>query len=328
MESSVDQPTGSSKMAAESIDQIAPFRQRPPYSVNSRKRKPFRKNIKDAPPAKRMLAQFNKVPEPKISSTYILRPYFELSTSFIGVQYIANSFYNILHARDFKMTRFFTQLEFYYILLLSVYYRCALVSNNAKTSLNFELSNMKTMIKDVLLPDALATYVESFGQVKTSSDAIFIPLFRNFEDMLQLAGFINPSSLLNRVNIAREEDGLPHYASHTVWSLAPQIVVNYTQATTRALKNAIELRRVNFEEMEGRPEFLSVYEVSDGSTLSCYALDKIDHNQCQLGAAFRYRTKEQISAGGFQISPMFGAEDIEPDVRLSSHFRDSIRSKV
>jgi hypothetical protein len=290
-------------------------------------KRPFfkNKNKHSGPPAKRQMATFSKTPENKLSSVYPLQHQFELATTFTGVRYVSQCFYDILSSRDGKMTQLFSANEFYYIVLLSVYYRCATITNMAKTSIIFGLSDLKNVIMDILLPDAVATYVETFGSIKLSSDAVVIPYFRGINEMQTLAGFVDPVTVIRTINQRRGESDEQPYHVHGDWNLAPQIIVNYTKAISRALKNAIDLRRVNFAEPEGRPEFLSCYEVDDHSKIRCYSLDKVDQTVCQLGATYRLRNTA-VQDFGVVMEPMFGAPTIEADVFMTNHFLKSLRT--
>lgn len=294
-------------------------------AVTLGKRPHFKNKKHQGPPAKRQTASFTKTPENKLSSVYPLQTQFELATSYTGVRHVTQCFYDILTSRDGKMTSFFTANEFYYIVLLSIYYRCATITNMAKTSIIFGLSDLKNVVENIMLPDAIATYVETFGSVKLSSDASIIPYFRGFEEMKILPGFVDPKTVIRDINEQRTACDETTFTVHGIWSLAPQIIVNYTMAVSRALKNAIDLRRVNFTEPEGRPEFLSCYEVDEHSKIRCYAIDKIDQLSCQLGATFRLRnTSEQDF--GVKMEPMFGAPTVEAAVFLAGHFLRSLRN--
>jgi hypothetical protein len=289
------------------------------------KRPFFKNNKKDGPPAKRQMASFDRLPEPKLSSTYPLQMQFELATQFSGIRYVTNCFYDLLTVKDGKMTSFFTAYELYYVVLLSVYYRCATITNMAKTSIILGLSDLALVIEDLLLPDAIATYVETFGRVKMSSGATVIPYFRGIADMQLLPDFIDPVTVIRTINQNREVGHLSPYTISGDWSLSSQVIVNYTKSLARVSKNIIEFRKVNYQEKEGRVEFLSCYEVDGHTKLKCFAYDNIDHASCQLGAAMRFRHTSQPDVGVI-MEPMFGASDIEADVILTNHFLKSFRA--
>lgn len=330
MDISVAQEQNVSTSTASAGSKPAP-KQQGTFHKNNNGKRPFNRSAKapskQEPPAKRQMATFSKKPETKISSTYLLQPYFEIATQFNGVQYIANTFYDILSCRDSKMTNLFTADEFYYIILMSVYYRCASVANAAKATIIFGFSDLKSMMEHVLLPDAIATYVETFGNVDLSNGITVLPYFRDIGEMTNLALFARPQVVLDRINLSREEaDNLP-YPIHGNWRLCPTIIVQYMKAVTRALKNAIELREVKYTELSGRPELLAIYSVEDNRQLQCKALDKLDQSQCQLGAAFRFRTSEMLAIVGEPLIPLYGAPNIDSDVVLTTHFSNSLRQK-
>jgi hypothetical protein len=297
---------------------------KPPAKINLGKR-PFFKNKhnRNEPPVKRAVATFSKTPENKLTSTYPLQQSYELATLFTGVRYVSLCFYDLLSARDGKMTQLYTCNEFYYIILLSVYYRCAVVANTAKTTVIFGLSDLKNMIENIELPDAIATYVETFGSVKLSSSAVITPYFRGINEMQNLPGFIDPVTVIRGINQLRADNEDQPYPIFGDWSLSPQIVVKYSKASSRALKGSIEFRRVNFNEVEGRPELLCCYEV-EGENVKCAAYDKVEQSQCQLGAAFRLHGFTSLDYG-VPLVPMFGAPTVNADVILTNHFLRSLR---
>jgi len=275
-------------------------------------------------PDKRQKSEFIKQPETTLQTTYLLLSYFELATSFYGVRHVATSFYNVLRARDRKLTDLFSVDEFYYVILLSVYYRCATIANKAKGTLIFGMSDLKTATENLLLPDVIAKYIETYGMVKKSDGVTVYPYFRDI-DNFDNAGFVNPGFVLDRINEQREAMNLQPYNRRGEWSISSELIVKYMTAVSRALKNAIELRTVTYSETEGRMEFLAVYETSDNGYLRCKALDKIDLAACQLGSAYRFHHPDFIRDFGVPFVPVYGAPDIDPDIELSAHFNASLR---
>lgn len=299
----------------------------PKQPSTQRGKRPFFKNNnkhKEGPPSKRQMATFSKTPETKLSSTYPLQNQFELQTQFTGVRHVTNCFYDLLSVRDSKTTSYFSALEFHYIVLLSVYYRCATVSNAAKTTIILGLHDLSIALKGLLLPDAVATYVETFGRFKLSSGATVVPYFRGIHDMQQLPGFVDPVTGLRVINQIREDKELQPYASQGDWNISIQIITNYSKALARMSKGIVDFRSVNYDELEGRAEFVSCYEVDGNTRIRCYAYDNIDQVSCQLGAAYRFRQSGQPDVGVL-MEPMFGAPDVEYDVILTNHFLKSFR---
>jgi hypothetical protein len=294
------------------------IRKRPFFKNNNNKQN------REGPPSKRQMATFSKTPETKLSSTYPLQLQFELATQFTGVRHVTNCFYDLLSVRDSKTTSYFSALEFHYIVLLSVYYRCATVANTAKTTIILGLHDLSIALKGLLLPDAVATYVETFGRFKLSSGASVVPYFRGIHDMQHLPGFVDPVTGFRTINQIREEKELPPYGAQGDWNISIQIITNYSKALARMSKGIVDFRSVNFDELEGRAEFVSCYEVDGNTRIRCYSYDNVDQAACQLGAAFRFRHCGQPDVG-VNMEPMFGAPDIEYDVTLTNHFLKSFR---
>jgi hypothetical protein len=300
-----------------------------PSHPNGNRKKSFqlkRKANFNGESGKNKLAKFSKKPETSISSVRPLDTVFEIITSFLGIRHVAQSFYEILHARDSKMTNLFSELEFAYVIQLSVYYRCARIANECKTAFLPRLSDLKTLIDGLLLPDCIATFVETFGIVKLTNGASVCPYFRNHATMTQTVGFVDLADTLRSINRERQNYDLPPLdINPDNWNINEEIVLKYARASSRALKNAIELRPVDYNNTEGRPEFLTVYEV-DGRHIKCRSFDKIDSTQCQLGACYRLRTAEMMQEGGTQFPVLFGTDNVRPDVHLNYHFIRALRN--
>lgn len=266
---------------------------------------------------KRGHTSFEKKSDSIILSVFTLLPVFELYTSFYGVLDVSRAFYAILQSRDRKMTALLTEDDLTYTLLMCVYYRCALVANSSKTKIIFGLSCLKTLTEHVLLPDVLAQFVEAFGTQKLSNSATIVPYFSNYREMRRQPGFVDPEVILRRLGLEPSEGD---------WSIHTLPVLTWEQASSRALKNAMELRPVRYSELEGRPELLGCYEVDDTGTYRVSALDKIDVHQAQLGAACRFRPKDYSGLNiGLALPPLFGAPDINQDLTLTGHVLKALR---
>lgn len=276
---------------------------------------------------KRKKPSFNEGKISKNPTCFKLSNYFELATMFTAVEAVTHVFYNMMIARDNKISNLICHDEFLYVTILSIYYRCAVVSNYAKATIIFGLSDLKTVMENILLPDVIATYVETFGVVKLSSGIEVVPYFRDIAEMSNLAGYLDIRSILRAINVTRREHNLPDYQARGEWSVSPELIVNYTSSMTRMLKNSMQLRKVNFSEMEGRPEFLTVFSVLPDGQLDCKSIDLIDLNQCQLGSAYRFRTVDLIEAHGTQFPLIYGAPAIEPKVMLANVFAEALRAK-
>lgn len=266
---------------------------------------------------KRTEATFEKKSDSPVLSVYNLLPVFELQTAFLGILEISRAFYDILLAKDAKMTNLFSCDELTYTLSLCVYYRCATVANRSNTKIIFGLSYLKSMVEGLLLPDVLAQFVETFGQVKLSNGCIIAPLFDGYHHMRRQNGFVDPLTILRRMELE---------PTHEEWALHSRPVLRYAQACSRALKNAMELRNVNYAMLEGRPELLACYSFSDDGTYNVSAIDKIDQKQAQLGAAYRIRISNYLELDvGLAIQPSLGAPNINPAMFLTQHILNALR---
>lgn len=297
---------------------------RPPPQKSNRFSKPFPKkskpnesNVKDG---KNNQASFEKKADITTITTYCLLPVYELFTSTFGLPTVCKLFYNILRARDAKMTAIVSELDLTYTVLLCAIHRMITITNHFKTTIIFHSSDLRTIVKDVLLPDALATYVETLGMVTLSNGTKVIPYFRGYTEMIRTTGFLDPIELLRQMEPPLEP-------SITEWALNPQPVIRWMNASTRALKNAMDLRSIKYDEIEGRPEFLANGDIIEGN-LHCTAVDKIDQNQCQLGAAYRFRDSAyQLESIGLPLPTLFGASPTQLEMVLSAHFRKALRAE-
>lgn len=182
---------------------------------------------------------------------------------------------------------------------------------------------MKIAVDELLLPDSIAQYVETFGEVKLSNGTTVIPLFKGILDQPDY-GFLNPTIILERINRRREEDGIPPYPIVYGW-FCPRIITQYSIAVARALKNAIALRSVDNKILDGRNELLAGFIHGDHMQLECIAYDKISVTECQLGAAMRIRFPELVQEMGVPFVPVYGAPSINPESVLIAHFMRNLR---
>lgn len=277
--------------------------------------RPYNKNIKES--------KFEKKQELSLTHVTPLQLTFELATNFFGILDVTKIFYNLLQSRDSKLTNSFTLLEFTYITLMAVYNRCTMLTNTYKTSVLFDQSHLKTLMEDVLLPDSIAQFVETFGKVSLSNSIAVIPYFRGI-GMPEHPGYLNPILLLNRINREREHQELEPYRTHNNW-LCPEIITKYMSAVSRALKNAIQLRAVDNKNHDGRNEFLAGYSHTELG-IQCHAYDKISISECQLGAAFKLRQNGLTQEIGIPLPELFCAPEIMPESLLIAHFMHGLRT--
>lgn len=287
-----------------------------------------KKNTPQKHGGKRSKASFDKKPETKVASVRPLDNYFEINITLDGITHLAEIFYGMLRSRDSKMTALFTELEFRYVLTMSVLYRLATIANYHHSAFIGKLSDLKTLAHGLLLPDVIATYVETFGIVTLQNGAKVIPFFRGYQHVrrhMPMADLNNIVQMINMYDL--EEYETQYWADPDDWGLCDAIVLKYSKACSRALKNAIELRPVKYDEYEGRPEFLSCYKSNRFDThVECLAIDKIDSQQCQLGASYRLRTHETLRMNGTYLPPLFGTDSVRPDVFLVNHFNKAWRT--
>lgn len=298
--------------------------EKPAHSATPRRKRPFpNKRRKVALPQsheKRQKAEFNQQKDVTIVSTFLLLPVYELFTETLGINRVCRNFYNIMHARDHKLTSQVSIEAFTYTVLLSVLNRMVRIANTSKTAIILHTSDLNTITKDILLPDAIATFVETFGIVTLSNGTKVVPFFRDYPRMQLLPGFLDPLMLLHDMELEPE---------FTNWGLHTRPVLDWQVASTRALKNMMELRTVRYDEIEGRPEFLACYHYDVNGRLSPTSIDKMDIHQCQLGAAYGIRRRSyQDLKFGLSTDPVYGAPDCERDLVLTTHFRNTLRSNM
>lgn len=230
---------------------------------------------------KRAKASFQKSEVAKhVAFTTTIRTAFELDTSFRGVLDLCSIFYNILLNRDSKIANLMTAQHLQYVTLLSIIYRCCLVASSSTTTIIRNLSYLKETVDKLLLPDVICQFVETFGYYKMSTGITVIPYIRRYNIMKEHLDFIDPCALLAQMNLPDPQ---------TDWSIDDDVVIQYKNAISRFLKNAVQLRLVNNVELEAKPEFTACYDIlRDGRVLPS-AFEQMNATQCTYGAVMKYR---------------------------------------
>jgi hypothetical protein len=287
-----------------------------PYKPRFNKR-PFNKRQNTAntdkqsgPPEKRSKASFDRQPEKSILYTYPLSFYFMIQASFTGVNLVISNFYNALRFRDSKLTSLLPELELKYAVVMSVIYRCGTVCNRtaAKTIRNLDL--IGDSVRDLMLPDFLCKYIESFGSVKLSSGINVIPYFADYHQLQGNGCFYDPKYILQELGKTSDEH----------WSHCPEIIDTVHDSMSRALKGALRLRKVDYENVDGRDEFLAAYSYSRGRRLNCFAPQQMEQSICQLGACYQFRNVETAEDWKGNIKPPYvlGAPEVDQSVTLKT----------
>lgn len=305
----------------------APVKQK----FNRRKRKtnaPVRSDHREKRP--KDSASFEKRSSAPISTTYPTLTIYEIATSFLNVNNICEIYYSIMQNRDRKFTSCFSSSEFSYIIHLSIYLRCALITTASKTSVIFGLSDLKSLLSDILLPVPMCEYIETFGLIELTSGLKVIPYFRDLTEMCTKPGFIKTRVLYNRINADRRTAMLPE-AAHRIYAgqplddpnaliICPDVVQRYSNAVSRAYTKAIRVRKVDYSNINGRAEFLTSFEhTADGMT-NCFSLEPISIPECQLGAAYGFHFNELTSQFGEGFAFRFECARVDRDIIITNHF--------
>lgn len=236
--------------------------------------------------------------------------FFHLQTSLIGACTISRHVYEILQARDAKITSCFSIHDLQYVTLLCSYLRCAQVMNSTRTQIIFGLSLLKDAVHNILLPDTLCKYVEILGTVTISSGITVIPFFDTYSRMRDAPWFIDARHLISRED--RE------YTELGEWPVNTRIILRVQQGLSRALKGVLELRTVKTE-LQGSEELLSSYVELDNGRIQPRSIQKVDVNVCTLGAALRFRDSDTDEhEHGLRLPSVQEAPAVEPDLFLTS----------
>lgn len=245
---------------------------------------------------------------------------FELETSFRGVIDLCSILFAILINRDQKIASLISKEHFIYVTLLSTIYRCNLIASHSTTTIVRGLSYLKETVHDLLLPDILCQYVEAFGYIKLASGITVIPYMRSYTIMKDTLDFLDPSAILRRMD---------RPAVDTDWSIDDVVVMQYKHAISRFLKNAIALRKVNNDELEGKPEFLASYRFVDDGRLQPLAFEQMGCAECTLGGVYKLRDADGVHEWNGNIRPPIVHESkcVNVENYLTDHILNSLQNK-
>jgi len=288
-----------------------------PPPIKKVSKRPMRKPIPKQP-LKRAKASFEKKPVASLTLTPPLFPNFELATSFLHVPATADVYFDMIRSKDQKILNDFTSKEFQYIVLLCVYYRCATITCEMKIRQIQDRNLLGESVNTIQLPNIVAQFVETFGSVPYLGQRV-IPYFRNYQRMITKVGFLDPRILLRQILNG-------DYDSRDVesdWAVYHPIIEKYQKAIARALKTPLAVRTPNYGSVEGRAEFLSVYEPESQGKVSCYSIAPAEIYSCQLGCAYRFRTHDMLRMHGTFVPGLFQAAAVRPESVLRSHFNHS-----
>lgn len=245
---------------------------------------------------KRSKASFDKKEVGKhVASTTLIYTSYDIETSFHGIRTLCETLYAILVNRDQKLSNLLTANHLIYVTLLSSIYRCLSVSSKSTTTVIRNLSYLKEAVHDLLLPDILCQYVETIGYIKLSTGATVIPFIRSYLSMKNCLDFVDPCSILAIM-------GRPECDND--WSIDDEVILQYKRAISRFLKNAVQLRLVNFSEQEAKPEFLAVYHTLPGGRIQPEAFEQMNATQCTLGAVYQFRNSRESDNWNGLVPPV------------------------
>lgn len=237
--------------------------------------------------AKRAKASFDKSEVAKhVSFTTPIFTAYEIDTSHRGLFRLCEIFYQILINRDQRIANMITANHFVYVTLLSAIYRSLLVCSKSTTYMVRNISYLKESVQDLLLPDVLCQYVETLGYYKLASEVTVIPFIRSYAYMRgDVVTFTDPAAVLLAMG-----EPVPDID----WAIDDRIILQYKQAISRVLKNAVQLRCVNNSELEAKPEFISVYRMDNGRVIP-QAFERMCRAQATLGAVYQFRNSDRIA---------------------------------
>jgi len=291
----------------------------PTATPKTKRKPPFKRKAGPSNFSKNNLAKFSKLQSNVTIFTSALFTFFPLHTEFTGAPLVAGVLYDILSARDYKMTSKFTKREFQYVTLLATYYRTALIVNKSKTAVIHGLGVLKESIADLLLPDVLWSYIETLGIVQLTSSIQIVPHFLNYENMQTKSYFVDCYHYLTR---DQQRDVLPH------WSINDEVIIKVEQGMSRALKGILDLRRIKAE-LDGHPRFACAYDETEFSRITPFCVEQIDVNECKLGACYRFRSVDSRTWEDSTLSlPLVHeAQPVQPENYLTQSILAQLRFK-
>lgn len=257
-----------------------------PPLLGAKRKRPYQRDARKLAKGKRTKASFDKSEVAKhVAFTPVIYTAYDLETSFRGLLDLCLIFYNILINRDQKIANLISQQHFQYVTLLSIIYRSCKTASSSTTTIIRGLSYLKESVENLLLPDLLCQYIETVGYVKLSSGITVIPYIRTYATMKHSLDFIDPVAIL--AQMGRPDPG-------TDWGIDDEVILQYKRAISRVLKNAVQLRLVNYVDLEAKPEFLAVYEALPDGRVLPLAFEQMNAQQCTYGAVMKFRDVDTL----------------------------------
>lgn len=251
--------------------------------TNKAATKPF-KRFKDAKLGYQAKAVPNSI------STRPTKLYYQLHTSTNYIPTIVDLVYNQIVRRDAKMSNQFNNHTLRYVTSLAMHFRLAKLSSKLGYSVNFiDLLRLEQAATPLLLPEPLCKMVECLGSVKDDNGATYVPYVPTPTELKDSGFYTNLAEMLtNALKDTSFTAGIDKLINYP-------LIIDYNNATSRGFKAGILFRRVDFDRLEGTPEFLSAYTRDKSSgTLSAHTQVPTPESTAQLGASYRFRSLKAI----------------------------------
>lgn len=201
---------------------------------------------------------------------------------------------------------------FKYVIAISWYARLVEVSRYYGTDFPPDSSRLVTAGKAIQLPSVVCKYVEVLGAVSMANGASAIPYCASYRTLVPIGSewFYDPLEAI-------QEGGRPD--PQTEWSLDEHWIRDYIQATSRLLRNGVEVRNVAKESL-GSSELLVGYRHEDDQ-FQPLACERLSTAVGELGAAYGLRNYDHQAEWPFgdnnAIPPLFIGSSVNPEWIIS-----------
>lgn len=233
-------------------------------------------------------------------------------TSSNQIPLIATCVFNSLCARIKMLNQVVTLPMFKYVVSITWYARLVEVSRFYGTCFPPMSSDLVQVGRAIQLPSIVCKYIETLGQVTMANGASTVPYCASYRELIPIGSewYYDP---LEAIQEGMRPD------PHTEWSLDEDWVRDYVQATSRILRNGVEMRTLT-REFSGSLELLVGYQHED-LKLRPQSCERLSTAVGELGAAYGlrdYGTQADWPFGdNYAIPPLFEGASINPELTIS-----------
>jgi hypothetical protein len=230
-------------------------------------------------------AHFDKMTIPDSLAIMPRKSVFAIYTSNLGINSLVPSVYRQIIAKDRQFGERISCAQMQYATHIALLNRVQLVSVAHGTVTPYQHDLVCDFAKNILLPDILSKYVESFGLYKTRNGVKVIPAIgRTFEEhfLLDQTLMLDPCALLQH-----EGEHIPN----NTWRILEQWLDHYKTFCIRAEKTGMSFRAVDNSVLIGSSAMVSSFRNTCEGDIIAYTSESIEYAEAQLIGCYAMRDR-------------------------------------